>query len=97
MRIVQLAQIVPHRRSGWDDVGVIAAVGNHVVRALLQPEVLAPVIPADVHELDRVERAAAAPRRTGGMCAPALEAEEHGYEAVAGDVAPRGREVIVHV
>ena len=63
VREVGLAEVVPDRRGARDDVGLIAAVGDHVVRALAQAQVLAAEVPADVHQLDGVERAAAAPRR----------------------------------
>ena len=62
LRVGGLAEVVPDRRGARDDVRLIAAVGDHVVRALLERQVLAAEVPADVHQLDRVERAAAAPR-----------------------------------
>ncbi len=88
VRIVELAEVVPDGGSRRDDVGLVAAVRDHVVRALLQPQMLAPEVPADIHQLDGIERAATAPRRTRGMRAATLEAEQHGHEAVARDVAP---------
>ena len=78
----RLAEVVPDGRGRRHDVRLIAAVGDHVVRALRQRQVLAPEVPADVHQLDRVERAPAAPRRRGRVRALALEAVLHGHEAV---------------
>ena len=64
LRIRRLAEVVPDRGRARDDVGLIAAVGDDVVRALLERQVLAAEVPADVHQLHGVERAAAAPRRS---------------------------------
>ena len=55
--VVGLAEVVPDRRVARHDVRLIAAVGDDVVRALLEAQVLAAEVPADVHQLDRVERA----------------------------------------
>ena len=59
----------------------IAAVGDYVVRPLLQPQVLTPVVPADVHQLDGVERAAAKPRRARGVRAFPRERVFDGHKA----------------
>ena len=58
------------------------------MRPLLQAQVLATEVPADVHQLHGVERGAAAPRRGGGMRALALERVLDRDEAVAAVVAP---------
>ena len=73
VRIVDLAEVVPDAGVLRHHVGLIAAVGNDVVRSLLQAEMLAPEIPGDVHQLHRVERRAAAPRLRGGVRALAFE------------------------
>jgi len=39
VRVVELAEVTPDRCFGRNHVRLIAAVDNHVVRALLQPEV----------------------------------------------------------
>ena len=52
---------------GRHDIGLVAAVDDHVVRALVGCQVLATEIPSDVHQLDRVERAAALPRLGRGV------------------------------
>ena len=67
VRVVGLAEEVPDRRLRRHDVRLIAAVGDDVVRALLEAEVLAPEVPAGVHQLHGVERAAAAPGRAGAV------------------------------
>src|SRR5436190_13678963 len=54
-------------------------------------------IPADIHQFDRVERAAATPRRTSRVRAFALEAVEHRYEPGAAPGAPRHAEPAVDV
>lgn len=97
LRVRRLAEVVPDRRGAGDDVGLVAAVGDDVVRALLERHVLAVVVPADVHQLDGVEGALAAPRRTGGMRGLSLEAVLHRHEARAVAVAPRDAEVGAHV
>ena len=64
---VLLADEVPDGCDRRHDVGLVAAVRDHVVRPLLRPQMLAAHVPADVHELDAVERAASPPRRHGGV------------------------------
>ena len=64
---VGLAEVIPDGGRPRDDVGLVAAVGDDVVRALLERQMLATEVPADVHQLHSVERAAAAPRRAGRM------------------------------
>ena len=54
---------------------------------------LAAVVPADVHQLHGVERAAAAPRRAGAVRGLALERVLDRDQAVAAAVAPPGRQV----
>ena len=44
--VVGLAEVVPDAGVARHDVGLVAAVGDHVVRALLQAQVLAAVVPA---------------------------------------------------
>ena len=95
--IRRLAEVVPDRRGPRHDVRLIAAVGDDVVRALRERQVLAAEVPADVHQLDGVERAAAAPRRAGGVRALALEAVLHRHEPGAVAVAPRHAEVVADV
>ncbi len=94
---VQLAQVVPHRGILGDHVGLVAAVGDHVVGALGDPQVLAPEIPGDVGELHRIERAAAPPRRAGRVGRLALEGVEQRDQAVAVARAPRHAEVAAHM
>src|SRR5688572_19700222 len=65
--VIKLAEVVPDAGGLRNDVGLIAAVGDHVVRALLGAEVFAAEVPADVHQLDGVERAASLPRRSRGV------------------------------
>ena len=72
-RVVGLAEEVPDRRGRRDHIRLVAAVGDDVMRALLDPEVLAAVVPPNVHQLDRVERAAPVPGRTGAVGALTFE------------------------
>src|SRR5260370_29117153 len=62
------------------------------MRTLRGSQVLAPEVPADVHELDGIEGTATAPRSGGGVRALALEAVEHRDVAGPGRVAPPGLE-----
>src|SRR5207244_2290640 len=71
-----LAEVIPYGRRRRYDVREIAAVRDDVVGALFGPEMLAPEIPARVHQLHCVERAAPAPWGTCGMRALAREGEE---------------------
>ena len=64
---ILLADEVPDGGDRRHDVGLVAAVRDHVVRTLLRPQVLAAHVPADVHQLDAVERAASPPGRHGGV------------------------------
>ena len=86
--VAGLAEVVPDAGVRRHDVRLIAAVGDHVVRALLQAQVLAAEVPADVHQLHGVERRPAAPRRAGGVRALALEGVLDRDQAVAAAVAP---------
>ena len=65
VRVVGLAEEVPDRRGRRYHVRLVAAVADHVVRALLDPQVLAAEVPADVHQLHRVERTPAVPGVSG--------------------------------
>ena len=90
--VVGFAEEIPDARRRRDDVRLIAAVGDDIVRPLLYPQVLAAVVPRDVHQLDRVERAAAAPRIDGAMRRLALEEILDRHQTVAAAVAPAGRQ-----
>src|SRR5690606_13461755 len=82
---------------GWNDVGLVPAIGNHVVRALLQAQVLTPIVPADVHQLHGVECAPAPPRCTRGVRGRALERVDDGHQPATAAGTPGGREVAPHV
>src|SRR3990172_1709761 len=58
---------------------------------------LAAIVPADVHQLDGVERALAAPRVARRMSALALETVEHRHEARAAAIAPGDRQIVADV
>src|SRR4029077_156836 len=88
-----LAEVVPDRRVRWDDVRLVAAVGDDVMRSLLQPQMLAAEVPAGCHQFDGVERRAAAPRRRRGVRALALERVLDRHEAGAKAAAPADAEV----
>ena len=95
--VVRLAEVVPHARGGRDDVGLVAAVRDHVVRALLRAEMLAPEVPRDVHQLDRIERAAPAPGRAGRVGAGPLEREFGADQRQATPRSPGDIQVVAHV
>ena len=91
---VGLADVVPDLRQCRHDVRLFAAVGDDVVRTLFRPQVLAAHVPAHVHQLDRVERAASAPWRGGGMRGRAVECVFHRDQpAGAAHLAPAGLEI----
>ena len=64
---LDLAHEVPDGRRRRHDVRLIAAVDDDVVRALRRVQMLAAEVPRHVHELDGVQRAAAAPRHHGAV------------------------------
>ena len=67
------------------------------MRALLGPQVLAAEVPADVHELDRVERAAAPPGGRAGVRALALERVLDRHHAGRVARPPRDAEIVADV
>ena len=71
--IIGFAEIEPDSCVGRNHVRLIAAVGDHVMHARGQTQMLAAELVADAHQLHCVERAAAAPRGSGGVRAFALE------------------------
>ena len=71
--VIELAEVVPNTCHTRHNVRLIAAVRDHVMRSLLQSQMFAPEVPADVHQLNCIERAASLPRRAGGVCALAFE------------------------
>src|SRR2546422_7905091 len=83
MTVGRLAEEIPARGFGWDDIGLIAAVHDDIVRALLGAKMLTAEVPADVHQLNGVERAPALPRRARGMSTLAIEAVLRGDQARA--------------
>ena len=72
-----LAHEVPDAGIRRHDVRLIAAVVDHVMRALQRVQVLAPVVPADVEQFDGVEGAAARP---GVARAVGRDAVEHVFD-----------------
>ena len=64
---------------------------------MLQAQVLAAVVPADVHQLDRVERALAAPWRPGAMRGLPRERVLDRHQPGALSNAPRRAELVVDV
>jgi len=67
---------------------LVAAVDDHVMRTLLQPQMLTAEVPGRVHQFDRVERAAAIPWRHGGMCRFAVEEVLHRDQALWREALP---------
>src|SRR5687767_4022439 len=64
---------------------------------MLEAQMLAPIIPAHIHQLDRIKRAASLPWRPGGMRALALEQVFDRHEARVRARAPRDLEIVAHV
>src|SRR5581483_4055347 len=71
--VVQLAEVVPDRSFRRHDVRLISSVVDHVMRALLQTQMFTAKVPAGVHQLDSIERAAPIPWCAGGMGGTAVE------------------------
>ncbi len=97
LRIRRLPEVVPDGGVARDDVRLVAAVGDDVVRPVLEGKVLPAVVPADVHQLDRVERASSSPRRACRMRGLAGERELDGDEARAIAVAPGHAKLVADV
>src|SRR5437879_13567229 len=72
--VIPLAAEIPEGCFGWFDIGLIAAVHDHIVRALFRTQMLAAEVPTYIHEFDGIERTAAFPRRTGCVRALAVKA-----------------------
>src|SRR6185503_14603827 len=89
----RFAEVVPDRRVARNHIRLIATVGDDVMRSLLNPQMFAAVIPANVHQLHRVERTAPSPRRIAAMRRLALERVFDRHETVAETLAPTGRQV----
>ncbi len=86
--VIGFAEVVPDGRRWRDHVRLIAAEGDDRVRSLLNTQVLAAIVPADVHQHRGVERAAAAPRRSRRVRALTLEGVIDRDESVARAVSP---------
>src|SRR5690606_20875055 len=92
----ELAEVVPDARLRGHHVRLAAAVRDHVMRALLQAQVLAPVVPGDVHELDRVQGTPTGPWGAGTVRRAAAERELRGHQPRTAH-APAGAHVIADV
>ena len=67
------------------------------MRSLLQSQMFAPEIPSDVHQLNRVERAAALPRRARRVCALAFERVLDRNQSGRRRLAPRSAQIVPDV
>ena len=92
--IILLAEIKPDRRAARNDVRLIAAVLDHVVRARLRADVLASKLPALAHEHDRIQSTVAAPWRASGMRREPLEAKLGRQQRALTAGAPGNTEVV---
>ena len=86
-----LAEIIPDRSRIRHDIGLVAAIGDDVMRALRQRQVLAAKIDADIHKFDAIQRTAPIPGVCGGMGCAAMEGIFHRHHAIAAH-APHGAE-----
>jgi hypothetical protein len=96
-RVRPVAQVVPHGSFRGHHVGLVAAVGNHVVGSLRGRQVFPLEVPANVHQLYRIEGAAAPPGSTGAVGRFSLKSKFHGNHAVAAAVPVAGAQVTAHV
>ncbi len=97
--IVQLAEVVPNRGFRGNNIGLISAIDDDAVRALRGTQVFAAKVPAGVHQLDGIQRAAPFPRRRSGVRRLAMEKILHRNKSAPLPVARpiRCREFRFHV
>src|SRR5271169_2285319 len=90
MGVVQLPKVIPNAGVRGNHIGLVAAIHDHVVGALLEAKVFPAEIPANVHEFDGIQSAAARPWRTGSVGSTAvkeiLHADKTAPFTVAGTV-----------
>ena len=91
MGIVELAEVIPDGRFGGDYVGLVAAVDDDVMRALLEPQVLAAEFPPDVHQVRGVEGAAPLPGCASSVGSLAVKEVLHGDQPAELSIAGRIR------
>ena len=97
MRLISIrrfAEVVPDRGVAWNDVRLITAVGDHVVRPLLNPEVFTSVVPTDVHQFHRIEGASSSPRSVTAVGRLALECVFNRNQTVSARVSPAGARLV---
>ena len=80
--VLRLAKEIPDRGTRGNDVRLVTAVRDHVVDPVLETQMLAPVIPAGVHQLDGIKRAPASPRRARAVSGLAVEGVFDRHESV---------------
>src|SRR2546421_3019941 len=73
MWIVELSEVIPDGSLGRNNVRLITAVENDVVRSLLQPQMLATEFPSSVHQGNGVESTASFPRSARSVSCLAVE------------------------
>ena len=74
LRHLRRADEIQHLRLRLHDIGRnAAAIGHRIMHARRRDNVLAQILHADIHQLDRVQRAAAEMRRIGGVRGNALK------------------------
>src|SRR5688572_20844909 len=61
--VLPFPEEVPHGSLGRDNIRLITAVGDHIMRTVFGTNVLAAEVPADVHQLHAIECASTRPRR----------------------------------
>src|SRR5437867_4223911 len=67
MRVIDFAKVVPDGRFAGNDVRLIAAIADDVMRPLLRAQMLPAIVPPNIHQLNGVKRAAASPGSGGRM------------------------------
>ena len=94
MLVIELSEVVPNRCYRRYDVWLISAIGDDVMRSLRKAQVFAAEVDGRIHELNGIERATAAPRRTRGMRGLSAKSVLDRNEPVATSLAPANGEVV---
>jgi len=88
--VIPFPEEVPDGGLGRHDVRLISTVDDHIMRAVVGPEVLAAEVPSHVHEFYCIQSAAAHPRGAGPMGALTVETILRRNQAGAGGAVGSG-------
>src|SRR5215471_16766781 len=83
MRVVDLTEVPPNGCLRRNDVGLISAVRNHTMRALLWTQVFAAIAPPDIHQFNGVQGTSSAPWRCRSVSRFTMETVFHRNQSTA--------------